>query len=293
MILNRNAIILAVFALVCLPLSIYAQSSQPTNEITLRSVIRKGSDTTYFDLLRMLLPDLQMNSTEPNAATAHRTIPFRNIEAKKAESLEGNFTVTTFGARLIRSGGRRILLVQQDLSAEGANEGTPYEGEAALLAAFSVEPQPKLLDVIDLKTDRFTDFWEDQPVFQLNAKNDGFVIHNTHWNAGESYDDYRLLFLDGERFKVITNIFLFNTQGCGATFTETPRFSSMPAAGKYPNIVVKVKVKKDADGEECSRRTRGYTRYYEGVFSWSTTKGNYQSNSPQLMALERFNRSRM
>jgi hypothetical protein len=291
--MNRNSHVLATVALLLLPLNLYAQSSQTTNEITLRSVIRKGSDTTYFELLRMLLPDLQADSTDANVATAHRTIPFRNIEAKETESLEGDFTVTTFGARSIKSRGRQIVLVQLDLSADSANEGTPYQGEAALLAAFSVEPRPKLLDVIDLKTDRFTDFSDEQPVFQLNSQNDAFVIHNTHWNAGESFDEFHLAFIDGERFRVITSIFLFSTQGCGAAFVETPHFSSLPATGKYPNIVVKVKVKKDADGEECSRRAPGYTKYYQGVFHWNSAKQSYQTNSLQLRALDRFNRSRM
>jgi hypothetical protein len=290
--MNRNVIILAALGLLCLPSYLYAQTS-PLNQPTLRSIVRNGSDTTYFDLLRIILPDLQMQASELNAATAHRTIPFRNIESKEADTLEGDFTVSTFTTRSIKSEGRQIVLVQLDLEAAGANEGTPYEGEATLLAAFSFEPKPKLLDVMDLKTDRFTDLWEDQPVFQLTAQNDAFVIHNTHWNAGESYDDFRLLFLDGDRFKVITSIFLFNTQGCGATFTETPHFSSMPAAGKYPDIVVKVKVKKDADGAECSRRTRGYTKYYEAVFYWNRTKARYQTTSRQLDALDRFNRARL
>lgn len=97
----------AVGILLLLPLNLYAQNSQPKNEITLRSVVRKGLDLTYFELLRMLLPDLQVDSTEGNAAIAHRTIPFRNIEAKEVQSLKGDFNVTTFGARSIKSDGRR------------------------------------------------------------------------------------------------------------------------------------------------------------------------------------------
>ena len=291
-IMTRIALLLTGFALLVLPSHFYAQSPQPTNETSLRSAVRKGSDTTYFDLLRMVLPDLQMNPTDSNSATAHRTIPIKHIEAKEADTFEGDLTVTTSGTRSIMSDGRQIVLLQFDLSADGANGGTPYEGQAALLAAFSVDPRPKLLDVMDIKTDRFTDFWEDQPVFRLNSKNEAFVVHNTHFNAGESYNDFRLMFLDGDRFKTITSIFLLNTQGCGATFDETPSFRALPDGQKYPKIVVKVKLQKEADSRECSRRTAGYTKYYEAVFYWNSAKARYQTNSLQLSALDKFNRAR-
>ena len=241
----------------------------------------------------MILPDLQFDASEPDSATAHKTIPIRNIGEKETESLEGDFSVGAFGTRSIMSDGRQVVLLQLDVSAEGANEATPYEGEAALLAAFSLDPKPKLLDVMDVKTDRFTDFWEQQPVFKLNSQNDAFVIHNTHWNSGESYNDLQLLFLDRDRFNVITSIFLFNTQGCGATVTETPNFRALPDAGKYPQIIVKVTLKKEADSRECSRRTPAYTKYYQAVFSWNPAKAEYQSNSRQLNALDKFNRNRL
>ena len=291
--MNRVGIMLATITLLLSASTLAAQTAVASNETTLRSMVHKGSNATYFDLLRMVLPDLQMDQSASNSATAHRTIPFRNVDAKEAQSLEGNFNVTTFGARAIMSGGRQIVLVQLDLSADGANEGTPYEGQATLLAAFSVDPKPKLLDVMDLKTDRFTDFWDEQPVVPLNAQNEAIVVHNTHFNAGESYDDFRLMFMDGDQFKVITTISLLTTQGCGATFIETPYFRPQPEAAKYPRILVRVKLQKQADLRECTRRTLGYTKYYEAIFYWNSAKGRYQTNSRQLNALDRFNRARL
>lgn len=320
--MTRNFLLLAVLALLVSPSNLCAQSSQSKraqtsqskSAPTLHSVIRKGSNTTYFELLRMLLPDLQFDSDDSNSATAHRTIPVRHIAAlgnsklphgpdneaeilqgsgNEAESLLGDFAVTTFGARWLTSNGRQILLLHLDLPAEGANEGTPYEGEATLLAAFSVDPTPKVLDVMDTKTDRFTDFWEAQPVFQLNSQNEAFVVYSTHFNAGESYNDLQLLFLDGERFKIITSIFLLNTQGCAATFNETPHFRAALDSRKYPKIIVRVKVKKERDARECSRKTPGYTKYYQGVFYWHGARQEYQSNSPQLNTLAKFNRARL
>ena len=270
-----------------------AQNAQPKTQPTLRSVVRQGSTATYFDLIKMILPDLQFDATDPNSAAAHRTIPIRNIEDKEAESLEGDFSISTFGTRWTMSDGRQVLLVQLDLAAEGLNEATPYQGEASLLAAFTVDPAPKLLNVMDVKTDRFTDFWEQQPVFQLNSQNGAFIIHNTHWNSGESYNDIRVLFLRDGRFETITSVFLLNTLGCGAHITETPNFRALPDARKYPKLLVKVTLKKEADKAECSRRTAGYTKYYQGVFYWNPAKAEYEGNAPQLNALEKFNRARL
>ena len=290
--MTPKCILLALLALAFFPSNLCAQTSQ-SNSTTLRSVIRQGSNTTYFALVRMLLPDLQFDSDDSNSATAHRTIPIKHIADNEAESLKGDFAVTAFGARWLMSNGRKILLLHLDLTADGANEGTHYEGEATLLGAFSVDPTPKVLDVMDIKTDRFTDFWEAQPVFQLNSQNEAFVVYSSHFNAGESYNDLQLLFLDGERFNVITNIFLLNTQGCGATFNETPYFRAAVDGRKYPRIIVSVKVKKEPDAKECSRKTPGYTKSYQGVFYWRPSKGKYQTNSPQLSALDRFNRERL
>ena len=290
---TRHQAIFVIPALLWFTSSASAQTAEPKAQPTLRSVVRQGSTTTYFDCVKMILPDLQFDASEPNSATAHRTIPIRNIEEKEAESLEGDFSISTFGTRWTMSDGRQVLLLQLDLTAEGLNEATPYQGEASLLAAFSLDPTPKLLDVMDVKTDRFTDFWEQQPLFPLNSQNGAFVIHNTHWNSGESYNDIRVLFLRDGRFDTITSVFLLNTQGCGADITETPSFRALPESRKYPKLLVKVTLKKDADKAECSRRTPGYTRYYQGVFSWNPVKSEYQGNARQLNALDKFNRARL
>ena len=270
---------------------LYTSSAQSK---TLQSVIRPGSKTTYFDLLSRLFPDLQMDSNQSNTAVAHRTVPFKHISEKEdAAVLEGNFEISTFEEHWITSGGSKVLLLSLDLSAEGANEATPYEGESTLLAAFTVDPTIQLLDVMDIKTDRFTSFLEGKPVFRLNSQTDAFVITSTHFNAGENYNDITVLFLQAGKFNVITSIFLMNTQGCGATIDQTPEFRAAPVAGRnYPNVIVRVKLKKEADTNECSRRTPGYTKYYQAVYSWNAVKREYQGNSRQLKLLDKFNRQR-
>src|SRR4030095_12438662 len=297
--MNCIRIVLAALIVTLVPLPASAQSANSSNgsmkSKDLRSMVLKGSNTTYFKLLEMLFPDLQLDPNQPAAGIAHRTIPLRHMtENGEPEALAGKFALTDFEERWITSNGHRVLLLHLDLSAEGANGGTPYEGESTVLAAFTVEPVAKLLDAMDIKTDRFTGFLEEHPVFRLNAQNDAFVVNSTHWNAGESYNDVSVLFLDGNRFKTVTTLFLLDTQSCAETFNQTPFFRAAPrAASKYPNIIVRVQLKKEADEKECTRPTPGYTRYYQAVFSWNGTKGEYQGNARQLRALDKFNRERL
>jgi hypothetical protein len=272
-----------------------ASDGAGTQSVDLKSPVQQGLKTTYFDLFRKLFPDLRTDSTHDDAAIAHGSVPIRKIDDdQESIVLESAIEIKSFDSRWIRSEGRRLLLLSADLSADDANEGTPYEGEATVLAVFDLEQKIELLDVMDIKTDRFTAFWEDHPLVHLNSQNDAFVIYSTHSNAGENYNDLALMFVDDGRFKIISSFFLFNTQGCGATFTEAPYFRALPALGsKYPKILVTVRLKKEADTGECDRRTPGYARYYRAIYYWQQAKARYETDSRQLGKLAKLNRERL
>jgi len=261
----------------------------------LSSPVLEGSKTTYFDLFRTLFPDLEVDPAQPGVAVAHTTVPIKHIgEPGDKTVLEGDFEIKDLKVRQVISQGRGLLLLCIDLSAENANEATPYEGEASVLAVFSLGSTIKLLDAMDIKTDRFTDFWGEHPMFRLNPQNDAFVVYSTHWNAGESYNDITVLFVDRGRLTIIASLFTFDTHGCGVNIIQTPFFRALhDTRRKYPNILVRVKVKKVEDSEECDRRTRGYTRYYRAIYHWNSTKARYESGSRQLEGLDNFNRQRL
>ncbi|HST51832.1 MAG TPA: hypothetical protein VLJ61_07450 [Pyrinomonadaceae bacterium] len=290
-----NSIKLKGFAALFLLLtvgSLQAQARGSGDEILqsedLKNPVQSGSKTTYFDLLRQMFPDLQTD------ATAHRTIPFRSIsELRKREAVTGDIKFD-FKPYQFKSDGKHLLMLWIELRADDANVGTPYEGEADVLAVFQMEPNVKLLDVMDVKTDRFTGFLEDRPLFHLDARSDAFIIYSTHWNAGESYLSVEMLFVDAGRFKSITSLFIYETKGCGANFTEKPDFRAVADPGrKYPKVLVRVKLRKDADEEGCEHPSRGFTRFYRGLYRWNASKGGYASGSRQLDQLEKFNRKRL
>jgi len=254
----------------------------------LTSPVRSGSKTTYFDLLRELFPDLESDGT------AHSTAPLGSLsEPLERKAITGDIKFE-FKPYRINSEGRRLLLLWLDVTAEGANEGTPYEGEALVLAVFSLEARPRLLDALEIKTDRFTGFWQDRPTFRLSPRSDALVVYSTHWNAGESYNRLDMLFVDAGRFKKIASLFTYDTQGCGAGFTETPSFrAAAEPGGKYPRVLLKVRLRREPDGPECGRRAAGYTRFYEGVYRWNPSARRYEGGSRQLERLDEFNRRRV
>ncbi len=254
----------------------------------LTAPVRGGSKTTYFDLLRKLFPDLN------DEGTAHSTVAVNSLsEPAKREAITGDIKFE-FKPFWMNGGGRRRLLLWVDLTAEGANAGTPYEGEAVVLAVFDLEPELRLLDALEIKTDRFTSFWQDRPFFRLSPRDDALVVYSTHSNAGESYNRLDMLFVDGGRFKKIASLFTYNTQACGAGYTQTPSFRAVAEPGnKYPRVFLKVRLRREPNGPECARRAAGYTRFYEGVYRWNPSARRYEGGSRQLERLDEFNRRRV
>jgi hypothetical protein len=244
--------------------------------------------TTYFDLLRKPFPDLTPD------AKAHKSIPLRSLsEPREAAAVEGDIEFD-FKPHWFMSEGRRLLMLWVNVRAGGVNQETPYEGEAVVLAVYRLGPKVELLDALDVKTDRFTGFWEDRPTLRLDAHNDAFIVYSTHWNSGESYMTLDMLFVDAGRLKRIAGRFLYNTQGCGVGFDEKPYFHAAADPGrKYPRVLVTVRLRKAPDGAECDRRTRGYTRYYRGAYRWNPSRGRYETSSRQLDALDKFDERRV
>jgi hypothetical protein len=294
---TMNKLMLSLLLLLLLSDGLFAQTgnqqSKPLSASDLNSTVA-GTKTTYIELIRRIIPDVQIDPNDADAVIGHKTIRFKHLsDNNKPSAIESDLKLESFQAYWIKSDGRQVLLLELDITAEDANQGTNYEGEADIVAAFTIQPAIKLLDVMDVKTDRFSGFYESPAVFQLNAQSDAFVVNSTHSNAGESYNDLSVLFLNHDRIETITNIFLFDTQGCNATFTETPSFRVVGGNTKYPNIMVTVKVKKDSDSEDCDRPTRGYVKTYQALYYWNASKAEYRTNSKQLAALDSLNRKRL
>lgn len=268
--------------------ALWAGGASAQETVGLSSPVGLGSLTTYLDVVRKLMPDAT------SEATAQKMIPLRSISQPRQKTAITGAIKFAFEPHWFNSDGKRLLMMSLNITANDANAGTPYEGEAVVLAVFEVDSDVRLLDALEIKTDRFTGFWNDRPLFQLNDRNDAFIVYSSHWNAGESYSQLDVLFVDEGRLKPIASQFLFETQGCGVTFTQKPTFRAIPVAGrKYPDVSIRVKLTKERDEASCDRLTRGYTKYYQGRYFWNAVKRRYEGGSRELDALARFNEKRI
>lgn len=282
--LTRCAALLLLLAAGSLPAEGQTASDEAAQSEDLSSPVRNGSKTTYLDLLRELFPDLQED------ATAHTTIPLRSLaEPGNKQAVTGDIEFK-FKPYWINSEGRRLLALWVEITDEDANQGTPYQGGAVVLAVFRLEPNAKLLDAMRVEADRFASLW-DKPILRLDARNDAIIFYNHHWNAGENFNDIDMVFVDAGRLKTITNQFIFNFTTCGAIFDETPAFRVVPdPSNQYPQVLVKVVVTRKPENHGCEPRGRGYTRTYQGLYRWDKAKRRYEGHSPQLDRFDRFNK---
>src|SRR5215470_16232685 len=135
---------LQLLLLLLLPLNVLAQTGRPQSKPLfagdLSSTIT-GTKTTYLELIRKIIPDLKIDPNDADVAIAHKTIPFKHLsENTPAAALESDIKLDSFQPVWIKSDGRQVLLLELSLSAPDANQGTNYEGEADIVAAFTMQP---------------------------------------------------------------------------------------------------------------------------------------------------------
>src|SRR5581483_10174441 len=249
--LTRCVPLLILLTLGCFATEAHGSSRWPAQSEDLTNPVRRGSKTTYFDLLRELFPDLQED------ATAHKTIPLASLnEPEQKQAIEGDITFN-FKPYWINSEGRRLLVLWVEITDEDANQGTPFQGGAVVLAVFALEPRVKMLDAMRIESDRFVSLWDKPPFLRLNAQSDALIFYNYHSNAGENFNDIAVLFVDAGRFKTITTQLIFNFTTCGAFFSETPTFRVVADPGnKYPQVLVKVQLTKEPEKNTCEPQAR-------------------------------------
>lgn len=281
--------VLTLFLLTLAPVSGHAQETPTpeTPQTDLSTPVEKGGSVTYFDLLKLLCPNLKPDGT------ASRTIPLRDFfKATKKKAFNAPFKVG-FEPRQIKSGIEELVFLDVTLTGEEINPEEIEKNEIRLAVLFRITPSPALLEARQIQADRFTSIiqWFD---FHEKGANDGFLVENSHFNAGESYMQKHLFLIRNGRFQTVASVFLYETQGCGMTYSEQATFEIIPDPGhQLPKVVTTVRLVKEPDGENCEKQTRGYTRIFRGTYRWEKTRGRYVGNDAQLDKLDKFNMRRI
>jgi hypothetical protein len=254
-----------------------------------REPLHSEASKTYFDLLKQIFPDAEMEAAGGAAASAHQSVPLNHLYGDYRNRVyHAEMQISSVERLFLQSGGRRRLLLL--VHAESAGEQFTW-GELAVLALFELEPAVRLLDAADIKADRFSGIREEQPLLHISSQADAVMITNYHHNSSQGYLSLTLVGTEGNRLRTIFELpTLLNLNYCGNKSTQTPTINVLRASrGGHFNISVKIRLVKEPDDESCEKITRGFTREFNSVLVWNPAKRRYESTGSALGTLSGLN----
>lgn len=276
-----------IFAsLACLTL-IFVVNARAQVQDNVWTPVVDGRETTYLDLLKKIFPDA---TDKEDSVVAQKSVPVRHLFGKRyheAETFEGEMKLQSFDAQWVRDNGKKRLLLF--VTMDGA-EVFDWN-EAGLLALFAPERDFALLDVVDVKTDRFSSFW-DTPLIRIGQQKDAAMIMNYHHNSSQGYLGLTLVSVERNRLKSVFDLpTVLRLNDCATKFDQYASVKPVQgSSGSHGNIRVDIKVvgEKD-DKEDCQTKLSGYTRHYRAVLFWNSAKQEYRASTKELDTLQRFN----
>ena len=253
----------------------------------LRDAVPGAEGVTYFDLARLVLPDLE---AADGAWRGSQMIETRHIGgANMGASPSDEFAVHDAAVLPLRADGRDRLALLFDLGryADGA-EGL------ALLALYEPGNAPALLDVAQVGFDRYSGFRT--PVGPaLSADDDLVLTASAHSNSNQTYMTSAMVMVRAGRLQLVDTVFTFGDRGCGYERVQTPEFSVGASGGRaYADIVVRVteatRLTDDAcDGAELPEEKQ---RRIEVIYRWDDAAARFVPDSDALERLARENETR-
>jgi hypothetical protein len=249
------------------------------------------ANVTYFDLVKQIvtdLDDLPAQGAKAGAPTAHAIIPYRHIEGKGAKTdPAGPVAIQLLTAYTIHADGKSRLALMIDL---GPSDGAITE--FTLLGLFDLTDRPKLLDVVEVGTDRLTGF-AGKPL-PLGHGSDLIVVDSDHFNSNEDFVGTELLFVRHDRFRLIGSLFTFDDHLCASRRSQEPAITTAAdLAGRYRQIHLAVheKVVLLSDGSGCSGEEvpRPVHRTYHATYRWNAARAKFEIIAGDLRRLDREN----
>jgi hypothetical protein len=284
------AIIIAVLGGSCPSSARAAGAIDPTDHVP------DHPDVTYFDVVKQVVTDLddlpRQGLPRAGEPTAHTIVPYRHIEGADAKTNPaGPVAIQLLTARSIRAAGQARLVLMIDL-------GPSDEAVAAftLLALFDMAERPKLLDVVEVGTDRLTGF-VDKPL-PLGHGTDIVVIDSDHFNSNEDFVGTELVFVRNDRFQLAGTLFTFDVKTCTSVRSQLPAVTTRPdARRRYHRIDVAVHetvvLQPDRDGCSGEKVPRPFKRTYRAIYRWNAQQDEFQLTAGDLKRLDRENKKLM
>jgi hypothetical protein len=249
-------------------------------------------DAPDADLIRLLFPGLRGEPAEAGAVYGPTAIPVRRLGAGEIAAVLDGVT----GVRVASSvtvpddtSARRVLYLR--VTGETVAEDTIHPGETALMAVYDAAPSPRLLDVVDVQTDRDVEVSWDGPASQLGPRTRAVVVHNEHHNSSQTYHAYTILYVHGGRLRTLTEIPLLSWRGCAEEVNERPSFRLRSRRGSsMRDLVVTVTVaRRRGPGCGAPSRVRPSTRAYTQTYAWRGPERGYVDAGGTLDRVTRLN----
>jgi hypothetical protein len=242
---------------------------------------------TYFDLMKMVVTDLTPERKDSDA-TAHQIVNYRHIEGKTYKTdPAGPVSIKYLEPLTVHSDGVARLALMADLGP--SDEAV---AEFVLFALFDISGKPKLLDVVEVGTDRLTGF-ADTPLLPLGHGTDLIWIDSDHFNSDEDFVDTELIVVRDDRFRLVDAVFTFNSKSCTYQLTEWPAVKTLADRGRrYRRIALtipeKVALQPDADcGDE--KAPRPFVRTFYARYRWNARRRAFVATSGNLEKLGKEN----
>lgn len=255
----------------------------PIQEVCASDPVIPQVKTTYLDLLRQIYPDLRPdgNASQPPKETRTNlgqmdlsqgeAEPPTPANSSKNFFPAGDFTFINVGD----AQGLRTVILE-------SNSGT--------LAYFEIIPTVKLLDLVGISQDRLVSIASERGAYPIDARQFLFWTTNSHFNAGESFNIYNLIYAGTERINIAYDgPFLYGfalpNSDCNLNQSLAPVKLGAPNAAGFPQLTLTVIQEKLCQRGEKEAVTAA--RKFVATLNWDKAKGKYMGGSKELFLLNR------
>jgi hypothetical protein len=269
-----------------LPFMWTAALAQAVSFPELKSAVPGHQDVTYFDLAKMIVPDL--NAGDDGFYKGSAPIEMRDIlGGDDGGSPPETINLPNAAVLAIRAGGKERLTMLLDLGqAQDSAEGF------AVLALYDLTGKPKLLDAVNVGTDRST-YFRDPGKLALSADDNALITMSTHFNSNQGYVGTILVLVRNDRFEPIDQINTFDENVCAYKRTQDLSFQTRGGGKPYAAIKATVTDATVPSGESCEEPApKAVSHDISVTYRWDAKASRYVKDSDAFEKLSAENAER-
>jgi hypothetical protein len=263
-------------AILCLAFLLSFSTPSLAGVADLADTVTGHPGMTYFTLMKLVVTDL--GPIGKSGAVGHEVVPFVHIDGKDARGDPPDPIILSNVETLPIPGDDSRIVLLADL---GQADG--QVGDAQLLALFALARAPKLLDIVEVGADRFTGF-DDAHLSMLAPRTPLILIYNTHSNSEQTYFSTKMMFVRGDRFQLIDNVFSFGERYCSYERAQDQSFQVFPSLGPYAAVHAFVTERVKLTGAQCGEEKAPppHVAIHQANYRWDPRRHSFTTQSKAL-----------